>query len=296
MAGKWCSYADGPDLPGDQRDDDAGSLVFDTTPLDEPLEILGQVVVELELAADQPDAMIAARLNDVRPDGSVTRVTYGLLNLTHRDSHETPQPLEPGQRYRIRLVLNDIAQQFPAGHRLRLALSSSYWPLAWPSSQPVTLTLYPKASTLYLPIRTPRNDDDALPKLAPATGSMPAPSTVMKSGSHDWQVIHDLDSSRFSLEVNDSDGVYRLEDTGTQVENRGSERYTAIAGEVHSVTGETHWTRGFRRDDWNVRTHTHTWMSADVDYFHIRATLEAKEDGEPVYRDEWNISVPRRHV
>ncbi|MDN5870567.1 MAG: CocE/NonD family hydrolase [Nitrococcus sp.] len=296
MAGKWYSYADGPDLPGDQRDDDAGSLVFETAPLEAPLEILGQVVLELELAADRATAMIAARLNDVRPDGSVTRVTYGLLNLNHRDGHEYPRPLEPGARYRIRLALNDIAQCFPAGHRLRLALSSSYWPLAWPPPEPVTLTLYPAASALCLPLRPPRDEDDALPELAPPTGSMPTPNTVIEPGSHDWRIVHDLDSGRFSLEVNDSEGVYRLEDTGTRIEKRGSERYTAVGDNVCSVQGETHWTLGFCRAGWNARTHTRTRMSADADYFHIRATLQAEEDGEPVYHDEWNISVPRRQV
>jgi predicted acyl esterase len=70
------------------------------------------------------------RLSDVRPNDEATRVTYGLLNLTHRDGSETPRPLEPGRRYRVLVRLNDVAQAVPAGHRLRLSLSTSYWPLA----------------------------------------------------------------------------------------------------------------------------------------------------------------------
>ena len=60
-------------------------------------------------------ALVAARLSDVAPDGAATRVSYGLLNLTHRESHEHPTALEPGRRYRVRLQLNDLAQAFPAG-------------------------------------------------------------------------------------------------------------------------------------------------------------------------------------
>lgn len=296
MAGKWCSYAEGPDLPGDQRSDDAGSLVFDTAPLEQALEILGAVTVELDVSVDQPTAMVAARLNDVRPDGSVTRVTYGLLNLTHDVRHETSQALVPGKRYRVRVTLNDIAQHFPSGHRLRLALSPSYWPLTWPSPEPVTLTVWPAESTLTLPVRPPRPSDHALPALSPPAGSMPVANTVIEPGNHDWQIISDLGSDRFTLEVNDSDGILRLEDTGTQTEKRGSECYTAVGNDFHSVRGETQWTLGFARDGWNVRTYTRTCMTVDADNFYITASLEAREEDEPVYRDAWELTIPRDGV
>ena len=97
------------------------------------MEILGAPVVELEFAVDRPVAMVAVRLSDVAPDGRATRISYGLLNLTHRDGHERPQALVPGERYRVRVTLNAMAQALPPGHRLRLALSTSYWPLAWPA-------------------------------------------------------------------------------------------------------------------------------------------------------------------
>ena len=78
FAGKWCSYAAGPDLAHDQREEDGGALVFESAPLSEPLEILGATLVELEIEADRPVAMVAARLSDVRPNDEATRVTYGL--------------------------------------------------------------------------------------------------------------------------------------------------------------------------------------------------------------------------
>ncbi len=81
----------------------AKSLTFDTEPLTERLEILGSAVLEAEIAVDQPLALLAARLNDVAPDGTSLRVALAVLNLTHRDSHHTPQPLQPGRRYKIRL-------------------------------------------------------------------------------------------------------------------------------------------------------------------------------------------------
>ena len=84
-------------------------------PLRRPLEILGQPAVRLTLAVDKPVAFVAVRLNDVFPDGRVSRVTFGVLNLTHRDSHETPTPMPVGKRLTVRVPLNDIAYSFKAG-------------------------------------------------------------------------------------------------------------------------------------------------------------------------------------
>ena len=86
------------------------------------------------------------------------RVTYGLLNLTRRNGNDLSEPLEPGQRYRIKVVMNNVSQQFPAGHRIRLSISTSYWPLAWPPPEAARLSIYTENSTLKLPIRTPQGN------------------------------------------------------------------------------------------------------------------------------------------
>ena len=121
FAGKWCSYAAGPDLAHDQREEDGGALVFDSEPLPETLEILGATVVTLEISSDQPLGMVAIRLSDIAVDDKVTRVSYGMLNLTHRDSAEHPAHLVPGERYTVSVSLNGVAHSFPQGHRLRIA-------------------------------------------------------------------------------------------------------------------------------------------------------------------------------
>ena len=95
-AGGWCPFGRGPDQAGDQREDDARSLVFETAPLDAAIEILGAPIVTLEVASDRPLANLAVRLCDVHPDGASLRVSFGILNLAHRDGHEAPTPLVPG--------------------------------------------------------------------------------------------------------------------------------------------------------------------------------------------------------
>src|SRR5262249_14544137 len=138
-AGNWVPFGRGHDQAGDQQDDDARSVVFDCPPLDASIEILGAPIVTLELASDRPIANVAARLCDVHPSGESLCVSYGVLNLTHRDGHETPALLVPGEPYRVRMKLNDAGSVLPAGHKMRLAISTAYWPMIWPSPPPATL-------------------------------------------------------------------------------------------------------------------------------------------------------------
>ena len=101
--------------PPDQRVEDGLSLCFTSAPLEEQLELLGFPEAVLTLAADRPRALVCVRLCDVAPDGASTLVTRGLLNLTHRDGHEQPAPLDPGERYTVRVRLNAIGHAFRAG-------------------------------------------------------------------------------------------------------------------------------------------------------------------------------------
>src|SRR5207249_11020840 len=179
-AGEWCSDGGEGDAPGDQREDDAGSLTFDSEPLAERLEILGAPVVSLELAVDRPMALVAARLSEVFPDGSSARVTYGCLNLAHRSGHEHPASLEPGRRYAVRLRLRDVAHSFAPGDRLRLALSTSYWPIVWPSPEAVTLGVFTGSSQLELPVRPPSADDDRLRPFAEPESAPPPSYTELE--------------------------------------------------------------------------------------------------------------------
>jgi hypothetical protein len=301
FAGKWCSYAAGPDLAHDQRQEDGGALVFESAPLEAPLEIAGAPVAELDVEADRPVAMVAARLSDVRPNGEATRVTYGLLNLTHRDGSESPQPLEPGRRYRVRVALNHIAQAFPAGHRLRLSLSTSYWPLAWPPPRPVRLTVHTAASRLILPERPPRPaDDGALPAFGEPEGAPPPQRTMLEPDHHNWTVRRDLASDESVLEVINDSGTWRLDDIDLTVQSRGQEWYSARGDDFGSVRGETLWRRALWREGWGIRTVTRTTLTSNAEEFHIRADLDAYEtdaEGERrVFSKSWQRKIPRDGV
>jgi hypothetical protein len=102
----------------------------------------------------------------VAPDGSSTRVTVGLLNLNHHKSHEKPVRLRPGTRYQATVDLDDIAHSFPAGHRIAVSISTVYWPIAWPSPELATVTVFSGRTNLRLPVRRENPADARLPAFA----------------------------------------------------------------------------------------------------------------------------------
>ena len=296
FAGKWCSYNAPPDLPYDQREEDGGSLVFDSAALTEELDILGAPLVDLELRADRPSAMVAVRLSDVAPDGAATRVSYGLLNLTHRDGHADPQPLEPDTTYRVRVALNGVAHSFDEGHRMRVSVSTSYWPLAWPPPEPVRLDIDTGASSLVVPVR-PRTEDDAeIPPFEEPEGAERAAATQVLPQEHAWRVSRDLVDYSSKLEVVKDLGTVRFEDIDLDVRRRAYECYSSVADDLDTVKGETDWIMAFHRGEWDVRIDTRTTLESTATEFVLHAELDAFEGDQRVRSLNWSTRIPRDGV
>jgi hypothetical protein len=292
-AGKWCGYAQPGDQPGDQRADDAMSLCFETAPLDAALDIAGAASLDAEVEVDRPAAQLVARLVDVHPDGRSTRVAYGALNLAHRDSHENPEPLVPGERYRVRLEFKPVAQRFEVGHRIRLALSTSYFPLVWPAPEPVELVLHTGGTRLELPVRAGVDADQRPRDFAPPESAPPLQKRVIERGDNRWRVEHDMVEDRVELQVGDGDGEFLVEAIDLTVRNQGFETYRVTSDDPDSASGEVTWEYSMSRGDWNLRTKTQTRLTSDRQAFHIEARLEAWEGDARVSEKTWRERIPR---
>jgi uncharacterized protein len=266
-AGSWCPFGRAADQAGDQRADDAHSLVFETPPLDETIEMLGAAIVTLELASDRPIANIAVRLCDVHPSAESLRVSFGVQNLTHRDGHDKPEPLVPGQRYQVRIQLNDAGVVFPAGHRIRLALSTAYWPMIWPAPEVATLTIF--GGTLDLPVRPPQAADAALPPLPGPETATPERPTVIRPG------------------------LVRIDRLGLELGTEGKFAFDITDDDPLSATAEMQRTETIQRDAWQVRIETRMRLSCTRDAFLLQASLRAWEGTAEVCHREWDCSIPR---
>lgn len=294
QGGKWCSYAHPGDQPGDQRRDDAGSLTFETEPLSQDVHMVGDAGLSLTFEVDRPVAQVCARLIDVAPDGRATRVSYGLLNLTHRDSHEHPEHLTPGQTYTAELPFKHVAQTFRAGHRIRLSVSTNYFPIAWPTPEPVTLRLDTSRSTLTLPLRD--TDQSDAPAFGAPRAGLPLDQTFEVPPRSEWHIKEDADTGRITVEALDHEGAAHIEGHGLMHSAEGVERYSILPGDPTSAEGEVTWTHEMRRDGWSVKTVTNTQLTCSETEFHIRARMQAFEGDVSVRDETYAVSIPRNCV
>ena len=294
-AGVWCAEGQSADLAGDQRADDALSACIDLAPFQEETVILGFPALELELEADRPRALVCVRLCDVFPDGTSALVTRGLLNLTHRDSHEHPEPLEPGRRYRVRVELDSIAYAVPTGHRLRVAVSSTYWPWAWPSPEPATLTLH--EGVLELPVRPPRPEDEDLPAFAEPEHTPPLERERTEATPDGRTLRRDFATGRVEQHFDyDAGGSVRLVPIDLVSEDRNHTVYSIAAGDPLSAEVSFHATSGIARGDWSGGGEVNATMRADATTFHVTTELRARERGEQVFHRRWEHHFPRDEV
>lgn len=291
-AGEYCAIWLGPEMPGDQRADDALSTTFDSTPLTTDMDIIGAPRIRLQIASDQPQAQIAVRLNHIHPDGKATRITYGLLNLSHRDSAEKPAPMTPGTIYDITLNLDHIAYRVPAGHRLRVSISDAYWPLIWPSPMPTKLTL--SAGQITLPQRpTPGGDEYVF---APPTASDPWEVETIRAENHVRRRETDMTTGEIALIIEDDFGCVRDSDHGLISGSIARERWSIHPDDPQSARGTCHWTDTLERGDIKLRTETHSAMWSDATMFHLTARLEAYVDDTLIYARDMTDSVKRDHM
>jgi putative CocE/NonD family hydrolase len=294
--GEWMGAGAPNEAPADQRLDDGFSRLFDSDALTERLELLGAPVVEVELCADKPVAQIAVRLCDVSPDGASRRVTYGVLNLTHRDSHAEPSALTPGAFYRVKIRLNDCGYAFAPGHRLRLAVSSAYWPLIWPAPERATLTLRLPAS-LTLPVRLapPEEPGVSFPLRETAAD---APKTVIGKGRVERRVSFDLGQGVSTYETIAEgglfgEGAYVYDDIGTHVSHNFTRWLNIAPDDPSSARYDLDQTYEMGREGWRIRIATQLAMRATPTHFIIEATLEAYENDRLVRRRDFAETIAR---
>lgn len=293
------------ELPGDQGDDDLRSLVFDSAPLSEDFEILGTARLMARIRADQPVAQLAIRLNEVRLDGGSQLVTYGVLNLTHREQHGSPRALPPGESVSIELPLYFRAHRFIAGSRIRIALSQGLWPLVWPAPAQVRLEIESGSAALLLPARPIACTEPPAPV---ARAQLPGDQQgfASESAAATGRTGETSPGRHVSIEIDgpSRDGRVAIRETVTMLRPQVPEAKLTIR----------------RRDAWNLEirrgdanscrwrgsvTFELSWpnrqlavgssfeLRSTADEYLLEEALTAREGGAPAFERSWSHRIPR---
>jgi len=283
------------EMPADQRRDDSGSLVFDSGKLHQPIEILGRPRLRLKIAIDKPLGNIAVRLNDIHPNGEVSRVSWGVLNLAHRGGNESPEPMTPGKYESVEILLNECGYRFMRGHKMRVALSTSYWPMIMPPPEIVTATIQlgPDAM-LTLPVRA---GVDVYQMAEPADENpLPAYRQLEPELCRRW-IERNFQTGRSHYRVINDTGEIEVPGHGMRTRHRHDERWTIAADDPLSYIAQSRYISSMRRGDWSVRTEAESEFRCDADNFYIKATVRAYEGDELLHERTWDeIAIPRDHM
>jgi putative CocE/NonD family hydrolase len=292
-SGEYFTLKPDAEMAVDQRIDDAGSLTFQTAPLAVDHDYLGRPVITLSLRCDAETANLCARLVDVHPDGTATRVSFGVLNLAHRSGNAEPEPLKRGERITIRLTFDACGYRFRKGHRIRLSLSTAYWPMILPPPENPGLTIDIASLGLAMPklgahqavdVRQPDNPDP-LPKYIEH-----APSLTSR------QVVRDLSANVTSYSICEDTGLFEHPDTGLSTRQLREELWSIAPDDPLSMSGISTWTCDMQRPGWFVRTVATARIGCTASHWVISASVAAYENEQPIFEKIFEQTSIRRDL
>ncbi len=290
-AGVWCGYGMVPDAALDQMGEAGLMTSFETEPLSEDMDLLGFPMLHAQVTSDATQANLVAVLSAVDASGKATLVSYGVLNLTHRNSHSHPEPMPIGEPQSAVLQLNACGQRIAKGQRLRLSIATSYWPVIWPSQTQATLRL--NDTRLDLPVRPARPIDAELAAFQQPESTPPLKSEPVSDGHYErTRTIDYVTGKETQLIVNDSGAETHLH-TGITVRKKATETFEIHPDDPNSAVGTMTWLQSFSRDDWSAKLETEVTVRALRQTWKIEADLTARDQDGEVITLNWCEEVPR---
>jgi hypothetical protein len=178
--------------------------------------------------------------------------------------------LATSERYRVRIKLNDAGSVFPPGHKVRLAISTAYWPMIWPSPETATVRIF--AGTLDLPQRSPNVADARLsPFPEPEIASPEKPTVIHRDGVR----------------------IERIDRIGLELGTQWKSQYHVEENDPLSAVAELRNTQTLSRNEWQIRVETQLRMSSTDNAFLLQGSLRAWEGANEVCHRDWDRTIPR---
>ena len=285
------------DFTTDQRPIDAYSLVYDSFPVPKDTAILGWPKVILHASASAPLADWFARLEDVAPDGTVTMITGAGQSGAQLKSAASPVDLALGQKYRIPIELHVTSWVFPAGHKIRLAISNALWPMIWPTPYPMTTSLYldgADASRVELPVVP--SESALKPKFPAIESAPPMPEPVTSEGDtwppEEWTVTRDL--------MNGNTRVFWSGNDSSKFPWGNMKDHEQMRYEVQESKPEVSTVHGEGSTTVELANRTLVWsvvldLRSDGKTFYYHFERHLTENGKEIREKHWDETIPRDH-
>ena len=290
-SGEYCVIWCGPDFPTDQRQDDINSLCFDTEPLKNSISILGACELKFAVTSDQDCGQVVVRLCDVSPSGSSKRISYGVLNLAMRNGLDNPKQVVPGEVMNVSIKLDDTGYEIPAGHKLRLAVSTAYFPLIWPAPKNAKLTLDLASSYLTIPCHD--RTATLLRDLGQGYVCEVKKTKRIRPENHERLIQLDSKNGLVTTKISDDFGKFTFVEHDLTVGESCKETHSILPDDPCSAMSECSWHAQQSRPGWKVDIYSQLKVTCDEEYFYLNRVIKAIENGVQVHQSESQEKLPR---
>lgn len=298
LAGEWMGAGVLGESPSDQRLDDGLAVVFESDILKDDLDVLGFPLLNVKLASDKDKAMLFAQLSEVREDGFVKRVSYGVLNLALDDNKEELHLLKDGEFIHKQLKLDLCGYKFSKGSKIRLSLANTFWPMFWPMPEVSTLTLHLHQCELMIPkfLGSDCNKINMQAQSAPLT-----PLTLLKDGRVDRNISYDILSDTWTC-VTDGvggvfgEGVYKFDEVDVLVEHNLRRELSLQNNDPLSAKYTILQKMKIGRENCMIDTDIILTQASDKEYFYIKGNMKVQENNVVVFEKEYDYKTKRNSL
>ena len=167
--------------------------------------------------------------------------------------------------------------------------------MIWPSPQPVALTLFTGSSKLILPFRQRQPSDHQIKSFSEPESARPIDHTVYSPYARSRKVERDFESGMTRVHAIKDRGSIHLHGANLTYSGKGEETHQIRDGDPLSHQIEMAYTITLEREDpkWQIRTVTHTLVTATESDFLVTASLNAYEGDDQVFSKSWDTKIAR---
>lgn len=277
-------------LPGDQRPDEARSLVFTSAPLDEPLSILGHARAVLSVSSSAAVIGVAVSLADVAPDGASHLIAKGMRNLTRRESLTDPEPLTPGEIVTLEIEIDATGWRFEPGHHVRVSIAAADFPNVWPTPEAGALEVWygtGRDARLILPV-VPDEGSATAPVFAPSPLSV---RSAVAAGGPTWRVNEDVLTGRTRVAIGTTSAVRTPE--GVAIEREFGGTFDVHSEDPADVVAHGWHVCRSTLDGDTTAARSDVRITSSADTFDVTIDLVVTVDGVIHATRRWDESIPR---
>ena len=286
----WFASGYGAELPDNQIIDDSESLVFDTENLKNDKIILGKTFLNVELSSDKNFGLIAARLCEIDQYGNSNLITFGILNLSQIKGKNINYKIKANKRYKVMIELNDTGYKFKKNNKIRISLSTSYWPMAWPLQSKFTLKIYLKNSSLVLPVKKELNNYKSFQR---PKNLEPIKNKILIKPKRKREIINNLENNDKKYFVEDYFGKIKLINANLIMDNYTSQEYYLNENDPLSARAEYNFKYNFNRTNWLINIDGKIILTCNKKFFFLNKHICIKHNFKIIYKINKNYKILR---